>query len=114
MDKKLIIKSALEAWQNGIDSSIDAINKDHPNVSESVYSNFQDAYIDVLITFGDFAEKVAQTVRKKSLSKNVVECYVFESKTGEKKLIKFLKDFIEKDDIVIIKGSRGMKMERFI
>ena len=109
-----IIQSALEAWQNGIDSSIGAINKDHPNVSESVYSKFQDAYIDVLITFGDFAEKVAQTVREKSLYKNVVECYVFESKTGEKKLIKFLKDFIEKDDIVIVKGSRGMKMERFI
>ena len=43
-----------------------------------------------------------------------IECYSFESETEEDKLKIFLNDFIQKDDIVLLKGSRGMRMERFI
>ena len=33
---------------------------------------------------------------------------------NEEQLKAFISDFIKKNDIVLIKGSRGMKMERFI
>ena len=33
---------------------------------------------------------------------------------NEEQLKDFIINFIEKNDIVLIKGSRGMKMERFI
>ena len=68
--------------------------------------------IDVLITFGDLASIVAKTVKEGDVKG--IECYSFESETEEDKLKIFLNDFIQKDDIVLLKGSRGMRMERFI
>ena len=69
-------------------------------------------HIDVLITFGDLASIVAKTVKEGDVKG--IECYSFESETEEDKLKIFLNDFIQKDDIVLLKGSRGMQMERFI
>ena len=69
-------------------------------------------HIDVLITFGDLASIVAKTVKEGDVKG--IECYSFESETEEDKLKIFLNDFIQKDDIVLLKGSRGMRMERFI
>ena len=67
--------------------------------------------IDVLITFGDLACKIAD--RFKEFGKDI-KCYSFCSDKEEDKLKTFLNDFIQKDDIVLLKGSRGMRMERFI
>ena len=39
---------------------------------------------------------------------------IFGKNKEEDKLKTFLNDFIQKDDIVLLKGSRGMRMERFI
>ena len=34
--------------------------------------------------------------------------------TSSDELVKFLKKIIKKNDLILLKGSRGMKMERFI
>ena len=61
------------------------------------------AKIDVLITFGDLSKNASSRFQKKS--------YNFHS---EDQLRDFIINFVKKNDIVLIKGSRGMKMERFI
>ena len=59
--------------------------------------------IDILITFGELSKFASSGFQKKS--------YNF---YNEVQLKAFIADFIKKNDIVLIKGSRGMKMERFI
>ena len=59
--------------------------------------------IDILITFGDLSKNASSRFRKKS--------YNF---LNEDQLRDFIINFVKKNDIVLIKGSRGMKMERFI
>jgi UDP-N-acetylmuramoyl-tripeptide--D-alanyl-D-alanine ligase len=59
--------------------------------------------IDILITFGELSKYASNGFQKKS--------YNF---YNEEQLKDFIINFIEKNDIVLIKGSRGMKMERFI
>ena len=59
--------------------------------------------IDILITFGELSKFASSGFQKKS--------YNF---GNEEQLKAFIANFIKKNDIVLIKGSRGMKMERFI
>ncbi|MAD49276.1 MAG: UDP-N-acetylmuramoyl-tripeptide--D-alanyl-D-alanine ligase [Gammaproteobacteria bacterium] len=59
--------------------------------------------IDILITFGELSKFASSGFQKKS--------YNF---YNEEELKAFIANFIKKNDIVLIKGSRGMKMERFI
>ena len=59
--------------------------------------------IDILITFGDLSKNASSRFQKKS--------YNF---LNEDQLRDFITNFVKKNDIVLIKGSRGMKMERFI
>ena len=86
--------------------------KSHVEIGNFVY----DKGIDVLITFGDLAEKVVHTVEETAKERRIVspfKCLSYKNE-DEDTLKTFLEDFIKKDDIVIIKGSRGMRMERFI
>ena len=86
--------------------------KSHVEIGNFIY----DKGIDVLITFGDLAEKVVHTVEEIAKDRRIVtpfKCLSYKNE-DEDTLKSFLEDFIKKDDIVIIKGSRGMRMERFI
>ena len=60
--------------------------------------------------------KSAHTVEETAKERRIVtplKCLSYKNE-DEDTLKIFLEDFIKKDDIVIIKGSRGMRMERFI
>ena len=59
--------------------------------------------IDILITFGELSKFASSGFQKQSYN-----FYI------EEQLKEFIANFIKKNDIVLIKGSRGMKMERFI
>jgi len=59
--------------------------------------------IDVLITFGELSKYASIGFQKKS-----------HNFSHDEHLKEFIDNFIKKNDIVLIKGSRGMKMERFI
>ena len=82
---------------------------------------------DVLITVGDLAGEIVNGIKEsikdlynshygKPIQEILpnIECYSFCSDKEEDKIKTFLNDFIQKDDIVLLKGSRGMQMERFI
>ena len=59
--------------------------------------------IDILITFGELSKYASDGFQKES-----------HNFYNEEQLKEFIANFIKKNDIVLIKGSRGMKMERFI
>ena len=68
-----------------------------------VGSYAKNSKIDILITFGELSKYASNGFQKKS--------YNF---YNEQQLKEFIVNFIKNNDIVLIKGSRGMKMERFI
>ncbi|NQT90129.1 MAG: UDP-N-acetylmuramoyl-tripeptide--D-alanyl-D-alanine ligase [Candidatus Omnitrophica bacterium] len=62
--------------------------------------------IDMLLTFGGRAGSIAKGALEKGMSREAVT--VFKKKQG---IAPFLSRVISKGDVVLIKGSRGMKME---
>lgn len=62
--------------------------------------------IDILFTYGDLSEVSTKTARKKGLKASH-----FKSK---KELAEALKKIIEEEDIILIKGSRGNRMEDIV
>ena len=91
---------------------------------ESTYSLFPESPIEVLITYGKMAQIAANTATKLYSEAYCHHCASDCSKVKftafsfiegqEEEMKEFINGFIKKDDIVLIKGSRGMKMERFI
>ena len=63
----------------------------------------KDSNVDLFIGFGNKTKLSVEAYGKNGLFFN-----------DAKKLNQFLAREIKKDDIIYIKGSRGMKMERFI
>ena len=72
-------------------------------VDEHLGRDFEMIFVDILITFGELSKFASSGFQKKSFN-----FY------NEEQLKEFIANFIKKNDIVLIKGSRGMKMERFI
>lgn len=70
----------------------------HKDVGIEVYNN----KIDVLITVGKFAKNIAETAKKLG-TQEVYECQ------NNEEAIKILSETIEKDDIILLKASNGMK-----
>ena len=109
--------------------------KTHRNIGKKIHQGIDDYFesyreehellidFDVLITFGKLSGVLSQSIIEQGIKINgpVLEIFSFfdgrnsvEEDDEEKRLKSFLDEFIKKDDIVIIKGSRGMRMERFI
>lgn len=65
--------------------------------------------IDLLITVGKKAKTIGQSALEKGLSKNQV--IILEN---NRKVIEMLRDIIKTGDSILIKGSRGMKMEEIV
>lgn len=70
----------------------------HEDVGNEVFKN----NIDILITVGELSKNIAKTAREKGL-KEVYEC------NNNKEAAKILNSKIEKDDLVLLKASNGMK-----
>jgi len=65
--------------------------------------------IDYLITYGQMAQFMAKASRENGLAKERV--YSF---TELEKITDFLKKFIQPGDVLLIKGSQGMRMEKIV
>jgi len=65
--------------------------------------------IDYLLTFGEKALDIADGAISSGMEKKKVKSF-----QDKKKLEGFLKDIIEKNDTILIKGSRSMKMEEIV
>lgn len=77
-----------------------------PEAHKKVGENVVDQKVDYLITVGHYGKEIAVGAVKAGMpSENV---YHFHS---NKEVICFLQDFLKPQDAVLIKGSRGMKME---
>lgn len=76
---------------------------------EEVGKHVKDEDIDVLITVGDFASKIAEGAIKNGMdAKNVMMC------KNNVEAIELIKEIKNDNDVFLIKGSRGMKMEEIV
>lgn len=73
----------------------------HEKIGESINPND----FNYLFTFGKLAESIANAARNKWTDKNV---FSFQDKS---QLIKELKEIVNEGDLIVVKGSRGMKLE---
>jgi UDP-N-acetylmuramoyl-tripeptide--D-alanyl-D-alanine ligase len=64
---------------------------------------------DVLVTVGERARIIADAALKNGLEQNKI--HSFEESPGA---LKFLKGFLTNDDVVLVKGSRGMRMDKIV
>lgn len=65
--------------------------------------------IDYIIAVGDNAENICQGALSMDVDKNKVLKFKSNEETS-----KFLESFIKKGDVILVKGSRGMKMEEIV
>ncbi len=65
--------------------------------------------VDILITFGNFSKAAAESAKKGGLgSSNVFHFQKFED------LMEFLHPLIKEGDVLLVKGSRSMQMEKIV
>lgn len=77
----------------------------HREVGEKV----KELEIDVLITVGERARDISRGARKAGMAKDMV----FEF-GGNEEAGRFIQNRIEKDDLILVKGSQGMRMEKIV
>jgi UDP-N-acetylmuramoyl-tripeptide--D-alanyl-D-alanine ligase len=65
--------------------------------------------VDILVTVGQLAEIIAKAAAGAGFQKENI--YSFADSAGA---VKFLKQFLTEDDMVLVKGSRGMRMDKIV
>jgi UDP-N-acetylmuramoyl-tripeptide--D-alanyl-D-alanine ligase len=65
--------------------------------------------IDCLCTVGQLAREIAKGAINAGMDSDLI--YVYQEKT---EAVSFLRSYLQKGDVVLIKGSRGMKMEEIV
>ena len=82
-------------------------------ISESAHKNFgkqfSDSSVDLLVTVGTLAQLASHTALDSGVDKNRVRS--FENKEDS---ILFLNESLQVGDCILVKGSRGMRMEQVI
>jgi UDP-N-acetylmuramoyl-tripeptide--D-alanyl-D-alanine ligase len=74
---------------------------------EKLFMTLLDYGIDGIFTFGNACDKAVNQIR----GKGYANAYAFDS---HEKLAKNLKKFLKPTDIILLKGSRGMQMEKVL
>jgi UDP-N-acetylmuramoyl-tripeptide--D-alanyl-D-alanine ligase len=64
---------------------------------------------DILVTVGPRAESIAKGARGKKFAESKIKSFDNSLQAGE-----FLKDFIKEGDVVLLKGSQGIRLEKAI
>lgn len=85
------------------------LGRDSENLHAKLGKEIAKAGIATLLAVGDFAKNVAKTAKK--TAKNAIETHIFENST---QLCNKLQDFVQPDDIILIKGSRSAKLETIV
>jgi UDP-N-acetylmuramoyl-tripeptide--D-alanyl-D-alanine ligase len=67
------------------------------------------AVADVLVTVGERAKDIKDGALESGMKEKNIYSFSNSVSAGE-----FLKDFIKKDDLILVKGSQGMRMERTV
>jgi UDP-N-acetylmuramyl pentapeptide synthase len=75
---------------------------------ESIGREIAESSANLLITTGTFARCICQGLRKKNAKIMNFHCPDLQD------VHKLLKEYCQKGDVVLVKGSRGMKMERTV
>ena len=65
--------------------------------------------VDILVTVGQLAEIISKAAADAGFPKE--NSYSFADSAGA---VKFLKQFLTEDDMVLVKGSRGMRMDKIV
>lgn len=84
------------------------LGKDEIKLHEELGKELDPALVEEVYTYGRLAQYVAEAARKHYPPGSI---HIFADKA---ELIHKLNDSISKDDIILVKGSRGMKMEEVI
>jgi UDP-N-acetylmuramoyl-tripeptide--D-alanyl-D-alanine ligase len=66
-------------------------------------------YCNVLVTVGPRARAIKEGAREVGMGEEKIFEFLDSYQAGE-----FMKTFVQKDDLVLIKGSQGMRMERVV
>ncbi len=77
----------------------------HERVGQAVTHN----HFDILITVGERAKSIASSAVASGMLSDVVFSFADVARAG-----RFLQDRLEEGDLVLIKGSRGMRMEKVV
>lgn len=65
--------------------------------------------VDILVTVGKRAKNIADSAIHHGLNADNVTCFDYVADAG-----KYVQDIIETGDIILVKGSQGMRMERIV
>ena len=107
--QKLSKKSQAKKWL--VLADMKELGKKSVELHQEVGSAVAGSSIDCLITYGQMAEKIsAETALKIGVKDSMMIKHFADQKT----LVSFLADNISSDDIILIKGSRGMHMENVV
>ncbi|MFH1824724.1 MAG: UDP-N-acetylmuramoyl-tripeptide--D-alanyl-D-alanine ligase [Candidatus Firestonebacteria bacterium] len=79
------------------------------NFHKEIGALIKDGDIDILITLGELSENVNKGAMMKGMNKK--NMFHFDNKD---EVVNLLRNFLKKDDVVLIKGSRMMKMEEIV
>jgi UDP-N-acetylmuramoyl-tripeptide--D-alanyl-D-alanine ligase len=65
--------------------------------------------VDILLSVGSLAENICVGAKNAKMNKNKVFSF-----SSQKNLLLFLKENLDENDIVLVKGSQGARMERIV
>ncbi|PKL72543.1 hypothetical protein CVV26_00840 [Candidatus Kuenenbacteria bacterium HGW-Kuenenbacteria-1] len=79
--------------------------EEHKKIGKKIIDN----KIDILITLGEQAREIAISAKENGMSNDKIFSFDFPDEAG-----KFIQNRMEQGDILLIKGSQGMRMEKIV